>query len=277
MATMLAFGASAYLWFYTPEALRRALSSSVRPLIAVSSIIAFLTSVAWLALETASMADDSSAATDPGTIAAVLTDTSFGRAWIARLVLAAALVVAAFASRDHWPMIAILSALLLASLALVGHAVMQTGADGVLHRANHAAHLLTAGAWLGGLIPFLMCLAVYTDGALRREALRAMMNFSFFGQFVVAALVLTGIVNIALVSGHAPFPPATLYRELLDAKIVLAAGMIALALFNRFVVAPRLAKRTMALHVLRATSLLEVGLGSVVVALVSVFALLDPA
>jgi copper resistance protein D len=104
-----------------------------------------------------------------------------------------------------------------------------------------------------------------------------MMNFSFFGQFVVAALVLTGIVNIALVSGRAPFPPVTLYRELLDAKIVLVAGMIALALFNRFVVAPRLAKGTMALRVLCAASLLEVGLGTVVVALVSVFALLDPA
>jgi putative copper resistance protein D len=277
MATMLAFGVSAYLWLYAPDTLRHALSASVRRLVAASSVIALLTAVVWLALEAASIADDWSAATDPGLVAAVLTDTSFGHAWIARLVLAAALVVAAFARRDHWPTIAILSALLLASLALVGHAVMQTGAEGVLHRANHAVHLLTAGAWLGGLIPFVLCLTVYADDALRREALRAMMNFSFFGQFVVAALVLTGIVNIALVSGRAPFPPVTLYRELLDAKIVLVAGMIALALFNRFVVAPRLAKGTMALRVLCAASLLEVGLGTVVVALVSVFALLDPA
>jgi copper resistance protein D len=277
MATMMAFGASAYLWFYAPDTLRHALSPPARRLIAASSLIALLTAVVWLALEAASMADDWSAAFDPGVVAAVLTDTSFGHAWIVRLVLAAALVVAAFARRDHWPMIVILSALLLASLALVGHAVMQTGAEGVLHRANHAVHLLTAGAWLGGLVPFLLCLALYADDTLRRDALGAMMRFSFFGQFVVAALVLTGIVNVALVSGHAPFPPATPYRELLDAKIVLVAGMIALALFNRFVVAPRLAKGTMALHVLRATSLLEVGLGTIVVALVSVFALLDPA
>jgi putative copper resistance protein D len=278
MATMLAFGVSAYLWLYAPDTLRHALSASVRRLVAASSVIALLTAVVWLALEAASTADDWSAATDPGLVAAVLTDTSFGHAWIARLVLAAALVVAAFARRDHyWPMIVILSALLLASLALVGHAVMQTGAEGVLHRANHAVHLLTAGAWLGGLVPFLLCLAVYADDTLRRDALGAMMSFSFFGQFVVAALVLTGIVNIALVSGHAPFPPATPYRELLDAKIVLVAGMIALALFNRFVVAPRLATGKKALAVLRATSLLEVGLGIIVVALVSVFALLDPA
>jgi putative copper resistance protein D len=277
MATMLAFGASAYLWLYSPETLRRVLSPPVRRLIAASSVIALLTAVVWLALEAASMADDWSATTDPGLVAAVLTDTSFGHAWIVRLVLAAALVIAAFARRDDWPMIVILSALLLASLALVGHAAMQTGAEGVLHRANHAVHLLTAGAWLGGLIPFLLCLALYADDTLRRDALTAMMSFSFFGQFVVVALVLTGVVNIALVSGHPPFPPTTPYRELLDAKIVLAAGMIALALFNRFVAAPRLATGKKALAVLRVTTLLEVGLGTIVVALVSVFALLDPA
>jgi len=277
MATMMAFGTSAYLWLYAPNTLRRALSPPARRLVAASSLIALLTAVVWLALEAASMEDDWSAATDPGLVAAVVTDTSFGRAWVARLLLAAALVVAAFARRDHWPMIVILSALLLASLALVGHAAMQAGVEGVLHHANHAVHLLTAGAWLGGLVPFLLCLAVYADNTLRRDALSAMMNFSFFGQFVVAALVLTGIVNIALVSGRAPLPPATPYRELLDAKIVLVAGMIVLAIFNRFVVTPRLATGKKALAVLRATSLLEVGLGTIVVALVSVFALLDPA
>ncbi len=277
MATTLAFGASAYLWFYTPDTLRRALSPSVGRLIAGSSMIALLTAVVWLALETASMADDWSAATDPGTVAAVLTDTSFGRAWIARLVLAAALVVAAFASRDHWTMIAILSALLLASLALVGHAVMQTGAEGVFHRANHGLHLLTTGAWLGGLVPFLLCLREYADTQRRREAVDAMMRFSFFGHFVVAAIVLTGVVNIALTSGRAPWPPTTPYRALLDAKIVIVALMIALAVFNRYGLVPRLRRKASALAVLRLTSAIEVGLGTVVVALVSVFALLDPA
>ena len=56
---------------------------------------------------------------------------------------------------------ALASGALLASLGLVGHAAMQTGAEGVLHRMNHAVHLLTAGAWLGGLIPFAMCLRAY--------------------------------------------------------------------------------------------------------------------
>ena len=104
-----------------------------------------------------------------------------------------------------------------------------------------------------------------------------MMGFSFSGQFVVAALVLTGAVNIALTSGRPPFPPTTPYRALLVAKIVLVAIMIMAAIVNRYVLVPKLKRGATALAVLRWTSAAEVLLGSVVVALVSAFALLDPA
>ena len=89
------------------------------------------------------------------------------------------------------------------------------GAEGVLHRANHAVHLMTAGAWIGGLVPFAMCLRAYERDDLRKDAVRAMAGFSFWGQFIVAAIVLTGVVNIALTSGRAPIPPTTPYRALL--------------------------------------------------------------
>ncbi len=278
MAVMLAFGASAYLWLYAPGNLRRALSPAIRRLTIGASVVALLSAIVWLSLEAASMADDWSAATNPDIVATVLTDTSFGHVWIGRLVLAAALVLASvFALRGDWATTSILSALLLASLALVGHAAMQTGAEGVLHRANHALHLLATGAWLGGLIPFLLCLREYTGAGLRREAIDAMMRFSFFGHLVVAAIVATGIVNIALTSGHLPLPPMTPYRILLDVKIVIVAAMISLAFFNRYSLVPRLAGKASALAALRATSAIEVALAAVVVALVSVFALLDPA
>ncbi len=58
-------------------------------------------------------------------------------------------------------------------------------------------------------------------------------------------------------------------------KIVLVGIMILLAVFNRFVLLPQLKPGATALAVLRSTSALEVALGSVVVALVSAFALLD--
>ena len=224
------------------------------------------------------MADDWSAAVDPDQIGAVLTDTAFGHAWATHLVLAAALVaVAAISPRDGWAATSLVSAALLASLGLVGHAAMQTGAEGALHRANHAVHLMAAGAWIGGLVPFAMCLRAYERDDLRKDAVRAMAGFSFWGQLIVAAIVLTGVVNIALTSHRPPLPPTTPYRALLVAKLVIVAIMILLALFNRFVLAPQLKTSTYALTALRATSAAEVGLGCLVIALVSVFALLDPA
>jgi copper resistance protein D len=278
MAAMLTFGMSAYLWAYAPERLKLALSPAARRLALAASLVALMSAIAWLALESASMADDLSAAFDPEAIGAVLTDTAFGHMWAAHLILAAALVaVVIFGPRARWAATSLVSAALLASLGLVGHAAMQTGVEGVLHRANHAVHLLTTGAWIGGLVPFAMCLGAYRRDELRRDAVRAMMSFSFWGQFIVAAIILTGVVNIALISGRPPIPPTTPYRALLIAKLIVVAIMIALALFNRFVLAPRLKSSANALPTLRSTSVAEIALGCVVVALVSVFALLDPA
>jgi putative copper resistance protein D len=278
LAAMLAFGMSAYLWAYAPERLRLSLSPVVRRLALVASLVALISAIAWLALESASMADDWSAAIDPGAIGAVLSDTAFGRMWAAHLVLAAALVaVVALGPSARWATTSLVSAALLASLGLVGHAAMQTGAEGALHRANHAVHLMAAGAWIGGLVPFVMCLRAYERDDLRKDSVRAMAGFSFWGQLIVAAIVLTGVVNIALTSHHPPLPPTTPYRALLVAKLVIVATMILLALFNRFVLAPRLKASANALATLRATSLAEIALGCIVIALVSVFALFDPA
>ncbi len=155
---------------------------------------------------------------------------------------------------------------------------MQTGFVGVLHRVSVAVHLLAAGAWLGGLVPFVMCLGLASRHEFRREAVRAMARFSFFGHFVVAAIVATGAVNIALTSARLPLPPSTPYRALLDVKIGIVAVMIGLAIVNRYVLVPRLRRHPHgALGALRALSLVNIGLGAAVVALVSVFGLLDPA
>jgi copper resistance protein D len=278
LAAMLTFGSSAYLWLYAPHRLMVALSPAVRRLALVGSLVALATAVVWLALESASFADDWSAAVDPGAIGGVITDTAFGHAWAAHLVLAAALVaVVVFGPRGEWAATAGASGALLASLGLVGHAVMQTGAEGVLHRLNHAVHLLTAGAWIGGLIVFVMCLDAYSRNCLRGEAVAAMMRFSFVGHFVVAAIVATGVVNIFMTSGRVPLPAATPYRALLDAKIGIVAVMIVVAIVNRYALVPRLKASANALSAMRALSLINVALGTLVVALVSAFALLDPA
>jgi putative copper resistance protein D len=277
LAALLVFGASVYLRLHAPYDLRQALTPVIRRLTISASIIALVTAFLWPALISASMTDNPASATDSSAIASILADTGFGHAWLLHCVLAAALVAATFASRRGTAVV-VLSGLMLASLGLVGHAAMQTGVVGALHRANAALHLLAAGTWLGGLIPFVLCLDLASRPGLRRDAVKAMMRFSFFGHFVVAAIVATGVANIALTSGRVPLPPLTPYRALLDVKIGVVALMIALAVVNRYVLVPRLRRHPYeALRAMRRLSLVNVGFGAVVVALVSAFALMDPA
>ncbi len=277
LSAMALFGVSLYVWLLAPPDLARAFAPAARRIAAVAIPLATLSALVWIALEAASMADSWSGLVDVDVLQGVLMDTAFGAVWQWRLVIAVALLVAlAFGRHGPSTFMTVVSGVLLASLSLVGHAAMHHGGVGALHRANHALHLLTTGAWLGGLPVFALCLKAYRDPTLRRDAVSAMRRFSSWGQFDVALVVLTGAVNVALTSGAVPLPPTTPYRALLAVKIALVATMISIALFNRYVLTPRLKPNAPALRRLMRTSLAEVFLGVAVVALVSLFGLLDP-
>ena len=276
LALMLAFGGAAYLVICAPETLRPALAPVMRPLLQFAGVIGLVTAALWLAFETASMTGNASDAFDATALQAVLYDTEFGRMWIPHLALAGAFVVAAFWASSEWTAPVLLSGMTLAGLALVDHAAMQNGIIGLAHRTNDAAHLIAAGVWIGGLVPFVLCLSLYVRNRGRRESIAGMMRFSFYGHFAVAALVATGIVNIAL-TGGLPWPPTSPYRALLDVKIGIVALMIGLALVNRYALAPRLSASTESIAAMRAITIINLGLGALVVALVSVFGMLDPA
>jgi putative copper resistance protein D len=277
LAATTLFGASAYFRLQAPPTLRAGLDRAARRVAAAAILVAALSALVWLALEGAAMSGSWAGSVDFETLGDVLADTAFGAVWRGRLLVALALLVAwAFGRHGPSAFLLVASALLLASLGLVGHAAMQSGALGALHRLNHALHLLAAGAWLGGLPAFALSLAAYRDAALRREAVAAMRRFSDWGRLAVAAVVATGAANVAIVSGAPPLPPTTPYRALLDAKLALVAAMVALALLNRHVLAPRLRSGAAAFRALMATTVAEIVLGAAVVALVSVFGLCDP-
>jgi putative copper resistance protein D len=276
-AAMTLFGATVFAVALAPPDLSRALAPATRAIAAAAIPLAALSALVWLALESASMTGDWSAFFDLGSISAVLTDTDFGAVWLWRLVLVAALGAAlALGRAGPTPALAVGAALLLASLGLVDHAAMQAGALGAFHRANDATHLLATAAWFGGLPMFALCLTAYRDPSLSAAAVTAMRRFSFWGQFDVALVVSTGVVNFALTSGFGALTPTTPYRALLAAKVVMVATMIALALFNRYLLAPRLAREGNAQRTLARNSIAEVVFGAAVVALVSLFGLLDP-
>jgi copper resistance protein D len=278
-AAMALFGAGAYLCALTPAGLARELTAPVRRFVAAAIIVAALSALVWLGLEAASMGEGWTDAVNPGVLASILADTAFGEVWRWRLgLLALFLIVLAMRRHDRWSVVAPASAVLLASLGLAGHAIMQAGAVGALHRLNDALHLLVAGAWLGGLLPFILCVDRFGDPVLGSEALLAARRFSGWGHLVVALVLATGAVNVALTLRAAPIPFASPYQTLLAAKLAIVAAMIATALFNRYVIVPRLTNdESRATAALRVNAIAEAALGLIVVALVSIFGLLAPA
>ena len=102
-------------------------------------------------------------------------------------------------------------------------------------------------------------------------------RFSIAGHGTVARVIATGIVNAGLILGTWPVPDASPYQSLLYAKVVIVAGMTAIAVFNRYGLVPRLRGAPQATTaMLRRATLMEVLLGLAAIACVSVFGLLDP-
>jgi copper resistance protein D len=277
-AAMLLFGASAFVWVLVPAELARTLMGPVRLMIAMAIVVAAISAVAWLLLVAGQMGDGWIDSVNPEVLTDVLFDTAFGRVWLWRLGLALVLVgVLAFRRHDRLAFIAPASALLLASLGLTDHAAMQSGLTGGLHRLNHVVHLTTAGAWLGGLAPFILCLKQYDDPRLRSEVGVALWRFSGVGHFVVALVVLTGVVDTILTLGAWPIDFSSPYQALLATKITIVAAMIAMAIFNRYVLAPRVRNGACAaLRALAINSVVEVALGMAALVLVSFFGILAP-
>ena len=101
-------------------------------------------------------------------------------------------------------------------------------------------------------------------------------RFSGVGHVAVAIVLLTGIVNTMLILGGLPTNFASPYQLLLAIKIALVLLMIGVALVNRYVAVPRLARTPWALRGIVIGTCTEMLLGGIVVALVSAFATFDP-
>ncbi len=157
----------------------------------------------------------------------------------------------------------------------IGHAAMREGAMGVAQRGNHALHLLCAAMWLGGLLPLLFCMKV-AHGPWRAAAIAAMMRFSWYGHFAVAGVILTGAINTLLIRGLV-WPWQSHWGQGLLLKCALVALMVAIAVMNRYVLVPRLNLQSdTARQRFIALTWVEVGLGALVLAAVSLFATWEP-
>ncbi|MEW7857280.1 copper homeostasis membrane protein CopD [Pseudomonas chlororaphis] len=269
-AVLLLFGA----WVFRPLLLGRepvaALDRRLTRLGRWLAGIALATGICWLLLITASMAGSGAAALDPATLRLVLGKTFFGQVWTWHLLLNGALLVLLLTRLgERLALRLILAALLLATLAPVGHGAMLDGLSGQLLILNQIVHLGCVSLWLGGLLVLLMILR-QPDGLPLGPLLR---RFSGVGYGLVAGLSLSGLINVRVLTGQLwPTPLLSGFALILLIKVLLVCGMFALALFNRL----RIEDCQQRLGTLRRSVLLEWLLGIAAVAAVSLLGTLPP-
>jgi putative copper resistance protein D len=239
--------------------------------------------------QTALMFDEPAAAARAADVISVLLDTQVGRGLAARLVLA--LTFLGFlawqrSDRAIWRGGMLLGALIAASFAWTGHGAATEGPGGYLHLAADIVHLLAAAIWLGALVPLLVLVLRArraTSSADRRLAHDSLDGFSGVGTTAVALLVVTGAINSWFLVGPRNIGalPYNLYGQLLLAKLVLFAAMLAFASANRFWLTPALHRGLATapeepLRALRTSILLETAAGLLVLGLVSLLGTLAP-
>ncbi len=228
VVVLLMFGACVFRpWLLgtgTQPALDRQLLRISRGL----ACLGLLSGVAWLLLITASMAGSWDAALQPATVQLVLGKTFFGQVWVWHLVLSLLLVMVL---AKPWPALRLpLTALLLATLAPVGHGAMLNGLSGQLLILNQVVHLVCVGAWLGGLLLLVLILR-QPQGFALEPILR---RFSGVGYGLVAGLLVSGLINVRVLTGQLwPTPLFNGFALILLIKVMLVLGMLALALLNR--------------------------------------------
>jgi copper resistance protein D len=214
----------------------------------------------------------------------VLTGTQFGRVSVMRFVIAgllALLVALRYVKRplstSSW-LIALLGIAFVISLAWCGHSGAGIGLSGDFQVGVDAVHLVTAAAWVGGLLPLLIFIrpSVAISALERYELVR---RFSLLATWAVALLIASGLVNTWYMTDGMRHLFGTEYGSLVLAKVGLLVIMLGFASLNRFWLTPRLPtnREEKAAQLLCVSTTAEIALGFTVICVVAVLGQMDPA
>lgn len=304
-ATLTVAGFVFFVAFIGDPAFRRADAGATLPDIVrrrlawiawIGLALTVVSGVAWLILVAQSMSDQPLANVfSEGVLWTVLSDTDFGRDWLARLLLAcliAGLLVPFLSGKTErlgWITLAVVAvaASLAGTIAWAGHAVGGPGLEGTIHLGADVLHLIAAAAWVGGLLPLAVLLAAASRAAgstatAATVAATATARFSTLGVVSVGTLLMTGSINTWYLAGNIPALTETDYGHLLLLKIALFIAMVAIAAVNRLRLTPRLIGNGSAhaaleaLRQLRRNVFVEIAAGIGILAIVAVLGVTPP-
>jgi putative copper resistance protein D len=270
-ALMALFGSACLLALLRAKVPELALEGGALALGRRLAALAALASVfVWLALAVAGTAG-TKVATGPETLLQTASATLFVQLFVPRFLVLLALTVAVWRGKTR--LAAWLSGAALILIAVTSHAAAASRYDfGIIGTTSDGLHLLAGGYWIGSLC-VLAVILVQRPVAPRLG--RALSIFAEWGMISVALLVMTGLINAAMVLLGTPGHDAPAYLAVLGLKLALVAAMIALALVNQFRLLPHLG-RTGLIAKLKSNVAWELGLGLTVVGLAMVLTVLPP-
>jgi copper resistance protein D len=273
-ACIFVFGASAFC-----VALRRAPNSEdrregLRSALRFAAVATVITAVLWFQCVAGMMTGNAGSAADLTVLQTLMFKTSFGRIWLWRILLALAVAVVGLRAAPEARLeTAALSGLLLASVALTGHAAMGQGVAGIGHRITDAIHLLSGGYWIGAVaaLPFLL------SPAQRPElTYRLLCRFSDLGVIAVVLVVTSGAFNALFIVQDWPHALRFAYGNILLVKVSLVISMVIIACINRFILTPTFREGDSSFRNLKRSVLVETLIGGFVVLAASLLGTVSP-
>ena len=268
------------------DRLRRLWTIRLARLGAAALCLLALASVVQLVLQASAIYERPMLSVVSGPAATVLAETDWGRLWIWRMGLAAAMAGIMFAQARRFGPEAALTLLslgigvgLLATLSLTSHAAATVGIGGP-PVANDLLHMAAASVWVGGLAGLLLLtattVATLAGPQIRRVLASVVPRFSVMAGLSVATLVVTGLygawAQVTIVEAL-----ASPYGIALRAKIALVIGLLLLGSVNLTWVRPRLAGDDSAARWLRRLVGAEVVVAVLIVLSVGFLTALEPA
>jgi copper resistance protein D len=294
-ASMFVLFGSSFFWFYMPREhslshpgqMEKALAATT-VMLRIAAPVAALSGVAWMALVLINMTSDFNSVLNPDDLNSYFFETPVGLVSIIRLVLLAITAVVAFLpwhGRVWYSSMLHLAALLLISQAWLGHAAQGgAGLYGAIMITVYVTHALATAAWVGGLPPLLFALVEqrrFAPNEARECTLDILSRFSLMAMVAVTLLIASGIANAGFrVAGSFGKLFYTEYGDALFTKISIAAAMLTLAYFNRFIFMPRLRRAVVKGMVqivwLGRSVTLELALGVLVIGAAAVLGITPP-
>jgi len=252
-------------WVVRSAAIDRTLVRLVR----ASLVVQAIGLMAWLVIETAALSDAANLGATLSQVAPVAFDTEFGRVCLTQFVVCLGLLPCLGAGR--WRAAAGIGVISVLLQAAHSHALAMEGGISPLVLSD-AFHLLSAGAWLGALVPLLL----FVRAAPAADAQNAADNFSRMATVAVLILAATALYQGWVLVGSLPALIGTAYGWVALAKLGLFGALLGCAALNRFYFVPNLPAGPAAKRGLLRSIAIETGLGLGVVCAAGLLSSLPP-